>query len=59
MVKCHGFRIYETSDYVIIFGCYIVKKRSKNVYIENRYMAAILMKHSSDLDVPTRKVKVI
>ena len=41
MVKGHGFRIYETNDYVMIFGCYSVNRRSKHVYIESRYITGI------------------
>ena len=58
-VKGHGFRMHGADDYVMICCRYSVNRRSKPGYIGSRYLTAILMKHSNDLDLPTQKVKVI
>ena len=59
MVKGHGFRIYGTNEYLMIFGSYSVNRRSITGYIKSRYLRAILIKYSNNLDLPTLKVKVI
>ena len=43
----------------LFFGSFSVKRSPKPGYIDNRYLTAILMQLSNDLDLPTRKVKVI
>ena len=58
-VKGQGFRIYGTTYYVTVFGSFSVKRSPKPGYIDSRYLTAILMQLSNDLDLPTRKVKVI
>ena len=58
-VKGDGFRIYGTNEYVMIFGSYSVNRRSMPGYIKNRYLKAVLMKYSNNLDLPILKVKVI
>ena len=58
-VKGHGFRMHGTNNYVMIFGRVSVNIRSKPVHSERIYFKAIFMKNSNDLDLPTRKVKVI
>ena len=58
-VKGHGFRIYGTTYYVTVFGIFAVKRGPKPSYIESRYLITILLQLSNDLDLPTRKVKVI
>ena len=61
-VKGHGFRIYGTSYHIIICGSFFAVKAPNLVtvvYIERRKLRAILMQVSNDLEIPTRKVKVI
>ena len=58
-VKVHGFRIYGVTYYVTGFGSFSVKRSPKPDCIESRYLTANLMQFSNDLDLPTRKVKVI
>ena len=58
-VKGHGFRIYRTTYYVTVFGSFTVERSPKPGYIDSRYLTAILMQLSNDLDLPTRKIKVI
>ena len=44
------------SLFLLVFS---VKRSPKPGYIESRYITAILMQLSNDLDLPTGKVKVI
>ena len=44
------------SLFLVVFS---VKRSPKPGYIDSRYLTAILMHLSNDLDLPTRKVKVI
>ena len=40
-VKGHGFIIYGTNHYVMMFGSYSVNRMSKHDYLESRYPTAI------------------
>ena len=43
----------------MIFSSYSVNRRSIPGYIKSRYLMAIVMRYSNNLDLPTLKVKVI
>ena len=58
-VKGHGFRTYGITYYVTVFGSVSVKRSPKPGYIESRYLTATFNAIFNDLDLSTRKVKVI
>ena len=58
-MKGHGFRTYGTNNDVMIL-IVILCTESSNLVISNvDTLEQFVMNHSNDLDLPTRKVKVI
>ena len=58
-VKGHGFRIYGITYYVTGFGSFSVKEVPNLVLSKVDTLRQLLMQFLNDLDLPTRKVKVI
>ena len=56
--KATALEYILTNEYVTIFGSFSVNRRSIPGY-KCRYLMAVLMKYSNNLDHPTLKVKLI
>ena len=58
-MKGHGFRTYGTNNYVMSLIVILRTEGSNLIISKVDTLGQFVMNHSNDLDLPTRKVKVI